>query len=258
MLTRWARWLALGVLLALLGVAVGADWLAPRTGPGLRALQADLGSASAREIAAWWLFATRNAVWLVLGVSAVAAVLGTALGALSLYGGAGTVRVLSRSIEFSAAVPGLILVGVLRFTDPSGGVASLFGALALLRTLDIAQLVRAQVLSTLPSDFGEASRALGASRRWQWRVHVVPRLLGPLSANLLVGAASLIGLEAALSFTGLGLPHDMPSWGGGLGAVAAGGSGAALSCVVGSIALSSAAAYGLGVHLATSALAPRP
>jgi peptide/nickel transport system permease protein len=256
--SRWARFLAVGLLSALLGVAVCADWLTPETDSGVQALQAGLGSAGAREIVAWWLLATRNAVWLVLGVSAVAAVLGTALGALSLYGGGGTGRMLSRSVEFSAAVPALILVGVLRFADPSGGIASLFGALALTRTLDIAQLVRVQVLSTLPSDFGEASRALGASRRWQWRAHVLPRLWGPLFADLLVGAASVIGLEAALTFTGLGLPFDTPSWGGGLGALASGGSGAAWLCVVGSIALTSAAVYWLGVHPAASTLDPRP
>jgi ABC-type dipeptide/oligopeptide/nickel transport system permease subunit len=256
MLRRRARFLGLGLMLVLLGVALCAHWLTPQTGSRLLALQAGLGSAGAREVVAWWLPATRNVAWLVLGISAVAAALGTALGVLSSYGG-GAGRLLSRSIEISAAVPALILVGVLRFADPSGGTASLFGTLALLRTLDIAQLVRVQVMRTLPSDFGEASRALGASRRWQWRVHVLPRLLGPLSANLLTGAASLIGLEAALTFTGLGLPLDVPSWGGGLSAIASGGSGLSWSCVVGSIALTSAVSYWLGLHLSVDTLDPR-
>jgi ABC-type dipeptide/oligopeptide/nickel transport system permease subunit len=237
------------VLLVLLGVAlVGLCWEVARGVPAA-SLQSDLAHASAGAIARWWMLATRNAVGLLLLTTLVAALLGTALGALSVYAG-GVGGGLFRLIEFTGAVPALVLVGVLRFADRSGGVLSLLGALALVRTFDVAQLVRAQVLRTLPSDFVEASRALGASRRWQLRVHVAPRLIRPLLVNLLVGGASLIGLEAALSFTGLGMPADVPSWGGGLRALTQAPSVALTLCVVASITLTSATLYALGAQLA--------
>jgi peptide/nickel transport system permease protein len=244
-LARLGHWLGLFVLASLLVVALLADPLAG--GAAWASPQHALPGAGAREIARWWVMATRNTVAVVVTTTALAAVLGTALGAASVYGGAGAGGLLARLVEFTGAVPGLILVGLLRFWDASGGILALVGTLALLRALEVAQLVRAQVLTTIPSDFVEASRALGASRGWQLRVHVLPPLARPLLVNLLLGASSLIGLEAALSFTGLGLPSDTPSWGGGLAAVAGGGNGVALAWVVGSIGLTSVALYGLSV-----------
>jgi ABC-type dipeptide/oligopeptide/nickel transport system permease subunit len=234
---------ALLLVVTLLGLqpwAAGALGMPP-------APQAGLSHAGGREIAVWWVLATRNVLGVVIGTTLVAAVVGTGLGAASVYGGAGF---LFRLVEFAGAVPGLILVGILRFGDPSGGVLSLMATLALMRSLEVARLVRAQVLAILPNDYVEASRALGASRRWQLRVHVLPRLARPLAVNLIVGAAALVGLEAALSFTGLGLPGDVPSWGGGLAVLAGKGSPSALACVVASIGLTSALLYGIGSRLA--------
>lgn len=219
-------------------------------GRDLAALQALLPSADLGDLGVWWLVATRNAVALVLATTLVAGAFGLALGAVSVYGGAGAAGLLARLVEFSGAIPGLILVGLLRAIDTSGGALALFWALAALRSLEVAQLVRAHVLTTLPSEFVEASRALGASRRWQLRAHVLPRLMRPLAVNLLAGAASTIGLEAALTFVGLGFPPSMPSWGGGLAAIARGASASAWLCTLASIGTASAALYLLGARTA--------
>ena len=110
--------------------------------------------------------------------------------------------------------------------------------------------MRTHVVSAGLSDFVLASRALGASRRWQFRVHILPALLGPLLVNLAFGASSVVGLEAALSFTGLGLPAEVPSWGGGLGQLHLGESPGPFLLVAFSIALTSGALYALGARLA--------
>jgi ABC-type dipeptide/oligopeptide/nickel transport system permease subunit len=242
-----ARALALGWLGALPLVAVLGAWLDGSADPGLS--QAQLGSARADELFAWWANATQHTLGIVAVATLVGTVFGGALGASGVYGDTGALGLLLRLVEFLGAVPSLILVGILRLGDPSGGVLGLLATFTLLRTLEIAQLVRAQVLATLPSDFVEASRALGGSRRWQLRVHVLPRLLQPLGTNLLLGASTLIGLEAALSFTGLGLPARIPSWGGGLAALAQGGGRAGLGVAVVSIGATCAALYVLAALL---------
>jgi peptide/nickel transport system permease protein len=191
----------------------------------------------------------RSMVLVTLTATLVAGALGTGLGAISVYLAGGLGVLLARLVELSGSVPSIILVGLLRLWDPTGGVVSLVATLALLRTVEVAQLVRAKVLTTMPSDFVEASRALGASRRWQLRVHVLPHLARPLAANLAFGASSLVGLEAALSFAGLGLPPDVPSWGAALGQLARAGSGEALLLTVASLGLSSAALYWLGARV---------
>jgi ABC-type dipeptide/oligopeptide/nickel transport system permease subunit len=242
-----ARALALVHVATLALAALLGRWLAADVDTA-RA-QALLAHANGAEVFAWWAVATQNTVALVLGATLVATLLGGVLGASGVYGDSGPGGLLLRVIELLGAVPALILVGILRLADPSGGVLGLFATLSVLRTLEVAQLVRAQVHHILPSDFVEASRALGASRRWQFRVHVWPRLLQPLSINLLLGVSSLIGLEAALSFTGLGLPSRTPSWGGGLAALSRGGNGAALAAVIVSVGSTCAALYGLAALL---------
>jgi len=252
---RAARSVALAQLGVLLVVAALGRWLTLGAGPA--ELQRRLPHAGGAELLSWWAVATQNTAGIVLGATLVAAVLGALLGAASVYGESGAGGLALRLVEFLGAVPALILAGILRLADPSGGVLGLFASLALLRTLEVAQLVRAHVLLIIPSDFVEASRALGASRRWQLRTHVLPRLSQPLAVNLLLGAATLVGLEAALGVAGLGLPRESPSWGNGLAALfgggvaaeAGGGRVAAALCVIASIGSTCAALYGLAISL---------
>lgn len=255
---RLGRTLALGWL----GLLALASLLGRALAPGADVLQPHLGRASTSEWLSWWALATQNTLGIVLAATLLAALLGVGLGAASAYGDGGVTGLGLRFVEFIGAVPGLILIGILRLADPSGGVLGVLLTLTLLRTLEVAQLVRGHVLAVLPSDFVEASRAFGASRRWQLRVHVLPRVVQPLGVNLLLGAGTLVGLEAALSFTGLGLPSRVPSWGGGLAVLAKGGSGAALAGAVWTIGASAAAFYGLAVLLERrqrqAAVAPAP
>ena len=251
-----ARNLALGFLSLLLLAGLLSDWVAARPAASAAPLQQELASATSAQLLGWWMLATRN----VLAVSATAtlfgALFGSALGALAIYGSGGIGGALSRLVGFTGAYPGLLLVGLFRLGDPSHGVLALLGALSLLRTFEVAQLVRAELLHSLIGDFVEASRALGASRRWQLRAHVVPRLIRPLTVNLLQGASALIGLEAALSFVGLGLPAGVPSWGGGLAAVALAEPLLPFGVAAASIGLSCAALYGLGASLGADRVRP--
>jgi ABC-type dipeptide/oligopeptide/nickel transport system permease subunit len=258
---RWApskplRNLAFGFLSSLLLAGLLSDWVAALGSTSAAALQSGLGSAGKAELFTWWMLATRDVLAVSAAATLVGALLGSVLGALAIYGSGGVGGGLSRLVGFIGAFPGLLLVGLFRLGDPSHGVLALLGALSLLRTLEVAQLVRAELLEALLGDFVEASRALGASRRWQVRAHVVPRLARPLAANLLQGASALIGLEAALSFVGLGLPAGVPSWGGGLAAVVATQSALPLGVAAASIGLTCAALYGLGASLAETR--PRP
>jgi peptide/nickel transport system permease protein len=239
------------VLFVALGlIALLAHWLSRNAGAPAAELQGLLTRADSAQLWAWWAVATRNVLAVAATATLAGALLGSLLGALAVYGAGGFGGVLRRLVGFTGTVPALLLVGMLRLGDPTRGLLSLLFSLGLLRALEVAQLVRAEVLATLLSDFVEASRALGGSRRWQLRWHVLPRVARPLFVNSLQGAAALIGLEAALSFAELGLPNDIPSWGGGLAVLGRQGSVAGLGLAVLSIGLTSAALYGLGLSFA--------
>ena len=210
-------------------------------------------AAAAREaeLVRWWVRATHNAVLVTLSVALGALALGLVLGALAVYSAHGVGVALSRLVEISGALPSLILIGVLRPWDPSGGVLALVGTLGCSGRSRWRSSVRTHVVSARLSDFVLASRALGASRRWQISRPHPARVAGPTPGeSLAFGASSVIGLEAALSFTGLGLPADVPSWGGGLGQLHLGESPGPFLLVAFSIALTSGALYALGARLA--------
>jgi len=82
-----------------------------------------------------------------------------------------------------------------------------------LRWMQVARLVRAQILSIREKEFIEAARALGASRARQVVRHILPNALGPVIVAGTIDVAAAIITESTLSFLGLGFPPDIPSWG---------------------------------------------
>ncbi len=82
-----------------------------------------------------------------------------------------------------------------------------------LRWMQVARLVRAQILSIREKEFIEAARALGAGKVRQVVRHILPNALGPVIVAGTIDVAAAIITESTLSFLGLGFPPDIPSWG---------------------------------------------
>src|SRR5204862_1832221 len=81
------------------------------------------------------------------------------------------------------------------------------------RWMQVARLVRAQILSIREKEFIEAARALGASPVRQVVRHILPNALGPVIVAGTIDVAAAIIAESTLSFLGLGFPPDIPTWG---------------------------------------------
>jgi peptide/nickel transport system permease protein len=62
-------------------------------------------------------------------------------------------------------------------------------------------------------EYVQVARALGASSAWIMLRHILPNTLGPLTVVASFGLASIMVIEASLSFLGLGVPPSVPSWG---------------------------------------------
>jgi peptide/nickel transport system permease protein len=97
---------------------------------------------------------------------------------------------------------------------PEGGVFIMIVAvIGGLRWMQVARLVRAQILSIREKEFIEAARALGASTMRQVVRHILPNALGPVIVAATIDVAAAIIAESTLSFLGLGFPPDIPTWG---------------------------------------------
>lgn len=190
----------------------------------------------------WWLWATRRTLALLVFTSVPAIVVGVPIGVLSGARAAGPEGGVSAALEFAGRVPSLLLVGTLRFWDPTLGVIALGCALTLVRTLEVARVVRNHVAVQSFSEYVDASRAVGGTATWRMRTHILPGLGRPLFATVALGGAASISLEALLSLVGLGMPTQYSTWGGGLGTVGDSGAGSTFWLAVLSIA---AACYSL-------------
>lgn len=151
---------------------------------------------------------------LAVGVigSLVAAVIGTAIGALAAWRGGFTDRAAMAVSDALSAIPRLILLLLAAaLWQPGAGMV----VLVLVSTgwMAVARMVRAEVLGVRPLPFVDAAVALGAAdRRVLWR-HVVPNAIGPAIVAAALGVGNAILLESGLSFLGLGIQPPRPSWG---------------------------------------------
>jgi len=88
-----------------------------------------------------------------------------------------------------------------------------FIALGLTMWVNVARLVRGQVMAVRELEYVEAARALGFSNARIIFNHILPNILGPVMVIAASNFASAIVIEAGLSFLGVGVQPPQPSWG---------------------------------------------
>jgi peptide/nickel transport system permease protein len=157
-----------------------------------------------------------SAARLSLGVgvagSALAGVLGIALGAIAGWRGGFVERVIVAVGDAMLAVPRLVLLLVIAaLWGPGLGVV--VTVLGLTGWMSVMRLVRADVQGVRVYPYVECAQALGVpGGRVLWR-HVLPNALGSAIVAITLGVGNAIVLESGLSFLGLGIQPPSPSWG---------------------------------------------
>ena len=110
------------------------------------------------------------------------------------------------------SIPTLLLVIAITFALGKG-IAQVFIAVGLTMWVEVARIVRGQILSVRETTFVEAGRALGFKNLRIIFKHILPNILNPIIVVSAANFASAILLEAGLSFLGIGVQPPMPSWG---------------------------------------------
>jgi len=138
--------------------------------------------------------------------------IGVSLGAIAgFYGGKVDVSI-SWFMNVVWSLPSLLLVIAISFALGKG-FWQIFIAVGLSTWVDVARLVRGQVLALKEVEFVEAARALGFSTSRTIVKHILPNIAGPILVVASSNFASAILLETGLSFLGFGAQPPMPSWG---------------------------------------------
>jgi len=139
--------------------------------------------------------------------------IGISLGAIAGYFGGKVDDSISWFMNVVWSLPSLLLVIAISFALGKG-FWQIFIAVGLSTWVDVARLVRGQVMALKEVEFVEAARALGFSTSRTIIKHILPNIAGPILVVASSNFASAILLETGLSFLGFGAQPPMPSWGG--------------------------------------------
>ena len=151
---------------------------------------------------------------LAVGVAAtlVSIVIGVLYGTISGYFGGRVDVVMMRVVDILYSLPFVMFV-ILLMVFFGRNIILLFMAIGAVQWLDMARIVRGQVLSLKKQEFIEAAHALGLRTRRIILRHMIPNVLGIVIIYSTLIVPSVMLLEAFLSFLGFGVQPPMSSWG---------------------------------------------
>ena len=165
-----------------------------------------------RDIFSRVIHGARVSLMIAFAVVFVSGFIGVSLGAISGYFGGKVDFLIQKLVEVVWAFPPLLL-GITIMAFLGQGLFNLILALVAQRWIPYCRVVRGQTLSLRGRDFVTAAQCLGASKRRIILRHILPNLI---QTSLVIGTfamASSIIAEASLSFLGVGVPPEIPTWG---------------------------------------------
>lgn len=212
------------IVLALIFVGTLAPWISPYD-PGSQDLSATLqppgglfGShvlgtdAVGRDILSRLFYGARVSLVIAVMVVIISGFVGVGLGAISGYFAGAIDFGIQKLVEVVWAFPPLLLaIAIMAFLGQ--GLENLILALVSQRWIAYCRVSRGQALSLRTREFVDAARSLGASHTRIILYHMLPNLFPSAVVIGTFSMASAIISEAALSFLGLGVPPEIPTWG---------------------------------------------
>lgn len=157
-------------------------------------------------------YGTRISLLIAVVAAALDLLVGVTYGSVSALLGGRTDAVMQRIIEVLIGIPNLIIVILLMMVMPAG-VGTLIVAMSISGWVNMARLVRAEILKLKNQEFVLAARLLGTSNRKIILKHMIPNTVGVIVINTMFTIPSAIFTEAFLSFIGIGLQEPKASLG---------------------------------------------
>ena len=142
----------------------------------------------------------------------IATAAGVILGVVAGYFGKFTDGIISRILEIMFAFPEVLLaLLIMSILGPS--LNNIMIAIGIVYTPIFARITRGAVLSVKDSLYVEAARSIGVKDSIIIVRHIIPNILSPILVQITLSLAFAILSEASLSFLGIGVEPDIPSWG---------------------------------------------
>lgn len=165
-----------------------------------------------RDILSRLLIGTRVSLGVGLIAVVISLSIGVVLGASAGFFRGKTDDIIMWFINVIWSIPTLLLVFAMTLVLGKG-FWQVFIAVGLTMWVNVARLVRGQVLAVRELEYIEATKAMGYSNARTIFKHILPNILGPVMVIAASNFASAIVIEAGLSFLGVGVQPPQPSWG---------------------------------------------
>lgn len=139
--------------------------------------------------------------------------IGAFIGVFSAYSGGKTDMIIQRLMDAMMAFPALILALAI-MAALGASLVNVIIALSVVFIPGAARTIRSQALSIREMDYILAARSVGVG---DWRImlrHIAPNCASTYIVLATISLGTAIVVEASLSFLGVGIPPDVPSWGG--------------------------------------------
>lgn len=168
---------------------------------------------SGRDVLTRTLYGGRISLAVALIASFVSLVIGVTYGAIAGYFGGRLDTLMMRFVDILFSLPFMFIV-ILLMVAFGRNILLIFAAIGAVEWLDMARIVRGQVISLKHREFVEAAHALGASNTSIIKRHMIPNTLGSVIVYITLTVPRVILMESFLSFLGLGVQEPNTSWGG--------------------------------------------
>ncbi|MCU0448625.1 MAG: ABC transporter permease [Bernardetiaceae bacterium] len=167
-----------------------------------------------RDLASRLIYGTRLALAIGFVSVLISLLLGVSLGAAAGFFGGLVDRGISLLMTVVWSIPSIMLVVAFRMALSTTQTWVLFVAVGLTTWVEVARVVRGEIMSVKQKLYIEAARAFGFDNFWIISRHILPNIAGSIIVMATSNFATAILLEAGLSFMGLGVQAPTPSWGG--------------------------------------------
>jgi oligopeptide transport system permease protein len=159
------------------------------------------------------VYGTSKSLAVALMATVMTTGFGMVVGTLAGYFPGITDTLLSRFTDIFFGLPFLLGAVVFLAVVPERNVITISLVIAILGWTTIARIMRGSVLATKNRDFVEAARALGATNSRVITRHILPNSIAPIIVLTTINLGVYVGLEATLTFLGVGFERPNTTWG---------------------------------------------
>lgn len=165
-----------------------------------------------RDILTRLMYGTRVSLLVAFIAVVVNMVIGIVFGGISGYAGGMVDTVMMRIVDIISTIP-LTLYVILIMVLMGTGIKSIIVAIGTTYWVDMARVVRGQVLSLKNQEFVMAAKTIGSSTKTILMQHLIPNSMGSILVTVTMLIPSAIFMEAFLSYLGIGLQPPLASLG---------------------------------------------